>query len=30
MGGKRANRIYDNGVLVAKECTECHEIKSVS
>ena len=23
-------RIYEEGVLVAKECTKCHEIKAVS
>lgn len=31
MGGKRVKRIYDNeGNLVSKECSRCHEIKSVS
>ena len=29
-GVSKVKRIYEDGVLVAKECTKCHEIKSVS
>lgn len=30
MGTSKVKRIYKEGVLVAKECTKCHEIKSAS
>ena len=26
----KVKRIYEEGVLIAKECTKCHEIKSVN